>query len=383
MRPNSPIRRQLVFGAAGTALACVGVGAAIGAETDTIQLGQSVALSGPLADLGKAMHLGGKLCFDAINAKGGIRGKRIVLNALDDAYDLKKSQENLKQFFDNKSIFGLFTVMGTPMVDAAMAQVKESGMLMFSPFTGAVSARPAGVRNVLGIRAGYAEEAVQLVRHLSTIGISKVAFVTQNNGFGKEILIAATAAMSQVKNKAIALATIENNASDAVAAADKIAAAEAGAVVMGLAGKPSLEFIKAIRAKQPGLALYGLSVLGAAGTIKAMGNDGAGVTLTQVVPLPTRESIAVVRDFKSAFADAKVDVEASHLTLEGYINAKAFIAIASKAPGTITPKSFIDTAWSTKRFDLGGFELNFNEVGLAASRFIELTLISRSGGFVR
>ena len=45
--------------------------------------------------------------------------------------------------------------------------------------------------------------------------------------------------------------------------------------------------------------------------------------------------------------------------------------------------AFIDTVWSIKRYDLGGFELNFDQPGRNASRFIELTMIGRGGRFIR
>ena len=50
-----------------------------------IVLGQSVALTGPAQELGKEMQQGAQTYFDAVNAAGGIRGKRIVLRTLDDS----------------------------------------------------------------------------------------------------------------------------------------------------------------------------------------------------------------------------------------------------------------------------------------------------------
>ena len=51
---------------------------------------------------------------------------------------------------------------------------------------------------------------------------------------------------------------------------------------MGLAGKPTVEFVKAIRQQRKGLPLYALSVMGAAATLKAMGDDATGITVSQV-----------------------------------------------------------------------------------------------------
>ncbi len=352
------------------------------AQTEEIVLGQSVALTGPLADLGRAISMGSKVYFDALNAKGGIKGRQVKLITLDDGYDVKRSQDNIKTLMAERGFMGLFTVMGTPMVEAAMPAIKESGLMLFAPFTGALTGRPKDVRSVLAIRASYPEEATQLVKHLATIGIKKIAVVTQNNSFGNEVLAGTLTAMDKSSLKPVMQSKVQNDGSDAGAAADKTVAAQPEAVIVGLAGKPALEFIKAVRTRQRGLQLFGLSILGAAGTIKAMGVDGEGVTLTQVVPMPTRDTIAVVREFRQAFAAAKTDIDLSHLALEGYLNAKTFAQIALRVNGPINGKSVTEAAWATKRLDLGGYEIGFTEPGSGAGRFVELTMISKTG-FVR
>jgi len=52
---------------------------------DVVRLGQSAAFSGPLAEIGAAMHRGSKVCFDAVNEQGGVHGRQIQLVARDDA----------------------------------------------------------------------------------------------------------------------------------------------------------------------------------------------------------------------------------------------------------------------------------------------------------
>lgn len=51
-------------------------------------------------------------------------------------------------------------------------------------------------------------------------------------------------------------------------------------------GTPTVEFVKAIRKQRKGMPLYALSVMGAAATLKAMGADATGITVSQVMPLP-------------------------------------------------------------------------------------------------
>jgi ABC-type branched-subunit amino acid transport system substrate-binding protein len=352
-------------------------------DTGPVRIAQSIALSGPLGELGQAMHQGAKACFASINAKGGVNGRLIELTVADDGYDVKRALTNVKGFIDDKSNFALFNCMGTPMIEAMLPQVIESGMPFFAPFSGALSARPANARNVFNIRASYADEAEQLVQHLATIGIKRIAIVYQNNSFGKEVFDATQRSMAKHKLEATAIVTVENNSSDAAPAAVKIAGSNPEAVLVGLAGKPTIDFVKAIRAQRKGLPLYALSIMGAAATLKAMGDDATGIAVSQVVPLPGNTVVPMVREFQQAWKAAGVTLEPSHLALEGYINARVFAEALRRVGKNPTRAGFIDSTWNLKRHDLGGFEVSFSDSAHNASRFVELTMVSRDGRFIR
>jgi ABC-type branched-subunit amino acid transport system substrate-binding protein len=377
------LSRRRVLGALATLPLVTRAPAWAADDTGPIKLGQSSALTGPLGELGQAMTQGAKAAFAAINAKGGVNGRAIELTTVDDGYDVRRAQGNVAQFMEDRSTFALFNCFGTPAVEAMMPQVIESGIPFFAPFTGALSARPRNARNVFNIRASYAEEAEQLVQQLITIGIRRIAIAYQNNAFGKEVFTAAQQALARHKVEPAVTATVENNATDAGAAAERVAGAEPEAVLLGLAGKPTMEFAHALRARRKGLPMYALSVMGAAATVKAMGADAMGMTVSQIVPLPGNMSLAVVRDFNQAWKASKTSLEPSHMALEGYINARVFAEALRRAGKNPTRASFIDAAWSIKQFDLGGFPVTFSEGSLNASHFVELTMVARDGRFIR
>ena len=352
-------------------------------DAGAIKIGQSVALTGPLGDLGQAIHQGAKACFAAINAKGGVNGRAIELVALDDGYDVKRALANIKTLTDERSTFALFNCMGTPMIEAMLPKVLESGVPFFAPFTGALVSRPKGAKNIFNIRASYAEEAEQLVRHLATIGIKRIGIAYQNNAFGKEVFNATQDAVAKYKLEAVSVATVESNASDAASAATKIATSSPDIVLLGLAGKPTIEFIKAIRAQRKSLPLYALSIMGSSATLKAIGEDAVGIAISQVVPLPGNTKVPLVRDFQQAWKEAGSTLEPSHVALEGYVNARVFAEVLRRTGRNPTRAGFIESAWNMKRYDLGGFEVGFADSSKNASQFVELTMVSREGRFIR
>ena len=374
-------RRTLLAGTAAVALPWLQAGPA-NAQESQIVLGQSTDLTGPLGELGSAMHQGAQAAFAAVNARGGIQGRSIVLNTLDDQYDVQKGLANVKQLMADPNTFALFNCMGTANVEAMLPMVLESGIPFFAPFTGAQLSR-VPQRNVFNIRASYAEEAEKLVQHLHTLGIKRIAIAYQANSFGKEVFNATQRSMAKLGLPDGPSATVENNASDAAAAAAKIAQAQPEAVLIGLAGKPAMEFVKSFRALRRGTSLYGLSVLGTSANIAALGADGVGMALTQVMPLPTNPVVPVSREFMQAWKAIGAKAEPSHLALEGYINARVFCEALQRAGKNPTRASFIDATWSLRKLDLGGFEVHATEPGRNASRFVELTLVGRDGKYVR
>lgn len=374
-------RRTLLAGTAAVALPWLQAGSA-NAQESQIVLGQSTDLTGPLGELGSAMHQGAQAAFAAVNARGGIQGRSIVLNTLDDQYDVQKGLANVKQLMADPNTFALFNCMGTANVEAMLPMVLESGIPFFAPFTGAQLSR-VPQRNVFNIRASYAEEAEKLVQHLNTLGIKRIAIAYQANSFGKEVFNATQRSMAKLGLPDGPSATVENNASDAAAAAAKIAQAQPEAVLIGLAGKPAMEFVKSFRALRRGTSLYGLSVLGTSANIAALGADGVGMALTQVMPLPTNPVVPVSREFMQAWKAIGAKAEPSHLALEGYINARVFCEALQRAGKNPTRASFIDATWSLRKLDLGGFEVHATEPGRNASRFVELTLVGRDGKYVR
>jgi branched-chain amino acid transport system substrate-binding protein len=374
--------RNILVGVATALLASTSALAEPGVTNDAITLGQSTALSGPLGDLGQEVLKGSKAYFDALNARGGINGRKIVLISKDDAYDPKKTVENVEAFIAGGETFALFGTFGTPNNEALIPVALKAGMPVLMPYTGAPSIRKPELVGVFNLRASYADEAEKLIQHLTTIGFKKIGIAYQNNSFGKEVLTAATAALEQRQLKPVAAVSVENNASDAAAAATKLLAAQPDALVLGLAGKPTIEVIKNVNQSRKGLQMYALSVLATAGNLKALGNDGSGVAISQVVPFPSNTVMPLVRDYQQAMKAAGVN-EFSHLSLEGYLNARVVAEGIRRAGRNLSRESLITSLQSINRMDMGGMEIGFGKGASSASKFVELTVINSQGRLVK
>src|SRR5829696_6796156 len=96
-----------------------GLAAEPGVSPDKIVIGQSAGFTGSVAGTVKELTAGAQLYFDHVNAKGGVHGRRIVLESMDDGFDPKRSPEIFKKLIEEKKVFAMFLSRGTPTNEAA------------------------------------------------------------------------------------------------------------------------------------------------------------------------------------------------------------------------------------------------------------------------
>ena len=65
--------------------------------SDTIAIGRSLPLTGPIASYGAAKRDGADAYIHKVNNAGGVAGRQIKLATLDDAYEPQKAISNLRR----------------------------------------------------------------------------------------------------------------------------------------------------------------------------------------------------------------------------------------------------------------------------------------------
>ena len=169
-------RRQLIQSAAGLGLASLGV--PVLAQQGRIVLGQSAALSGPASALGEQFRVGAQLLFDRVNSRGGINGRLIDLQSLDDGYEPDRCAENTKKLIDS-GVFALFGYIGTPTGVVALPIATAARVPWIAPFTGAEALRAPFNRYAFHVRASYFDETAEIVKQLTSVGSSGSASSTR------------------------------------------------------------------------------------------------------------------------------------------------------------------------------------------------------------
>ena len=285
-------------------------------------LGQSAALSGPAAQLGIQFHLGAKLYFDQLNTQGGVLRRQLVIRQLDDGYQPDRCAANTRQLID-EDVFALFGYIGTPTSVAALPLAQQAKVPFFAPFTGAMVLREPFNRGTFHLRASYNDETAAIVKHLTGLGLTRIAVFYQNDSYGKAGLDGVTLTLSAVGIKPVAQATVERNSVDVAAAVATLNASAPHAVVQISAYKSCAAYIRAARKAGFGGTFYIVSFVGTQALADELGKDGAGAVVTQVVPSPYNPARAIARDFVDACKKAG-NVQPNFSAMEGFLAAKIF-----------------------------------------------------------
>ncbi|HEV7912631.1 MAG TPA: ABC transporter substrate-binding protein [Albitalea sp.] len=363
---------------AGLGLATLGVPA--WAELgNKIVLGQSAAFTGPASALGDQFKKGAQLLFDKVNSRGGVGGRLIELQSLDDGYEPERCSANTRKLIDS-GVFALFGYIGTPTSLAALPLATQAQLPFVAPFTGAEALRTPLNRYAFHVRASYFNETAEIVKQLAAVNIRKIAVFYQNDSYGKAGLEGVKRALSPLGLEPAALGTVERNTVAVDAAVASIVAAKPDAIVQISAYKSCAAFIRAARKAGFGGTFYNVSFVGTQALASELGADGRGVVVSQVMPFPFSPATAVATEYLDAGKAAIGEkFQPNYSSIEGYVAAKTLVEGLRRAGARPTADSLIGGLEAMHEFDLGGFRVDFSAQKHAGSKFVDLTILSADG----
>jgi len=378
------MKRALVVAA--TAIAALAATFAARAEDGitptSILVGQSAALTGPAAQLGIQMRDGAKLWFDAVNAQGGIHGRRIELKTRDDQYESRLAAENTRRLIEDDKVFLLFAYVGTPTSQASLPIFTAAKVPFVAPFTGAELLRTPFNRYIFNVRASYFDETEKIVDQLARSGVKRFAVFYQNDAYGQAGLEGVNRALARRDMKTVALGTVERNTTNVAEAVKTIHAAQPEAIVMVSAYTSVAEFVREMRKAGSIAQFCNVSFVGSKALADALGKDGHGVIIAQVVPFPWSPLTPVVGEYLD-LAKRAGNVDINFSSLEGFIGAKVLVEALKRAGKDPTRAKFIAAMESMSNYEIGGFSVRFSPENHNGSHYVDLSMIGRDGKFIR
>src|SRR5687767_14274519 len=372
---------HILIGAAALAPALAAAQTAPGVYPDKIVLGQSAVFSGPAAQLGIQMRNGIKSYLDYVNERGGVHGRKLELVTEDDQYESKVAPVATKKLIEQHRVFALMGYVGTPTGVAHLPVVTQAKVPLVGMFTGAEVLRAPFNRYVFHVRASYYDETEKIVEHVLSTGGKKISVFYQDDAYGEAGRKGTEVALERRKMKIHSTGTVERNTVKVEAAARAIHATQPDAVVMVSAYTSIAAFVREMQKLGSGATFYNVSFVGSKALADALGKDGVGVAISQVVPFPWGTAVPVVKEYqqlakKGGFTDYNFSA------LEGFLSAKVMVEGLRRTGRELNREKFVD-AMEKMDVDLGGFYVSYSPKNHAGSKFVDLTIIARDGKFLR
>lgn len=330
---RSPGRRsalsRFLVAAACTALPAVGAQAqfenrAEGISKDQVVVGTSVALSGTLAYMGKAIEEGMKVYFDEVNQKGGVNGRKIRLITYDDEFKPAKTVANAKLLVERDNALALVGVLGTPTVLAAYEYLQEKRVPMIGALSisDAVSTPPRDL--IYALPSPQSTEAAAYIDYaVKNLNAKRVAILYQNDSWGKPAMEVAEKRLATHGMKVVESQTFERLATDLTSQVFRLKESNPDVVIVYALGQQAASFFKAAEKLSWNPTVFGAGGLNDSKFIELL--DGKPVKLYVASYYdPIDGNNPAIRQFVDAYGKMFSGNKPSSLALMGYSAASVF-----------------------------------------------------------
>lgn len=365
-----------------------------GVTPEKVRLGMSAAFSGSAREIGRSMRLGVETYLNLKNDEGGIHGRIIELEALNDGYEPAQAVENLQAFVDaEKGVFALLGNVGTPTAQAILPRLLEHRMLLFGAFSGAsLLRRSPPDRYVFNYRASYAEETAAIIHYfvkVKGIDAKRIAVFYQDDSYGKDGLSGVLDALREydVKPADVVRAAYQRNTAQIEQAVREIISNldKVDAIVQVSTYSASAEFTRVLRRVGFDGRLANVSFVGS----RALAENfqeidatlGEGIIVTQVVPPFSSFSTGVLR-YREALKKYYPNEQPDFISLEGFIVATIFCEALERVGRHFTEEEVINTLEKMHNYELGiGAKISFSADDHQASHRVWGAVLNAEGTY--
>lgn len=359
--------------------AALQAGAALAAAGPLV-IGQTADFSGPQASAVKETTAAARAYFDRVNKAGGVNGRPIVLESIDDGFDPKRTAENARKLIAEKQPLALMLSRGTANAEALIPVTQQYRIAVLGPVGGSERMHNPADHYLFNLRPPHKYEAQKAVGQLASQGLQHIAVVYVDDAMGNDAVKGAIAGLEAAGLQPAALAKIPRGEPRVEEAVEAMVKAQPDAVVGLCIPKSCAALVHRMREKGLLAQFVSMSNTSSSGYVKNLGADARGVIVTQVYPYPYNDSTGAAKEFHHLAAE--YHLATSYSAMEGFIAAKVMTEALRRAGANPTPQSLI-AALEKMDYDVGNFPIAFAGHGRSGNEFMEMTMISRGGRFIR
>jgi len=341
----------------------VGAAQAQGVSATTVVLGQSTPLSGPAQAAGEEMRNGVLAYLRAFNDAGGAHGRRIELATLDDAGDPARALANTQRLVEQLRVFALIAYPEASVTREVLAAAQRGRVPFIAPLTGADLVRLPH-RTIVTVRASRTEELERVVAHYAQLGLKRYALEVGGSSEPAEWRDALGRTLRKLRL-------------DAAVGVD-----DADVVVLAAPVREAADLVRSLKRSGSRAQIVALSTAEAGPLASALGREGAGVALSQVVPPLERTSLPVVAEYRAAYAKETGGKPYTTTSFEAYLGAKVFAEAVRRAGPALTRDALLQAVETMTAYDAGGYLLVYGRGDRHGSSRIDLVAIGGDGALL-
>jgi ABC-type branched-subunit amino acid transport system substrate-binding protein len=340
----------------------------------------SAAFAGSSQGLGIELYRGSMAYFEAVNAAGGVNGRRIAIRSYNDGYNPIPAIDNTIALIGQDDVFLLFDYVGTPTVTRILPLLKrysDAHTYLFFPFTGAQPQREYPYDEfVFNLRASYRQETAGLTDHFVELGRERIGVFYQADAYGRSGWDGVKRALASHGLDIVAEATYRRGADFSQSFQPQVEilqTADAEAVILIGSYQACAGFIRDAREAGWHVPIANVSFVGSENLLNLLLEAGrtAGKDYTQnlinsqVVPSYEDTSLPAVREYRELMDRydpvpprelAEADYERlrySYVSFEGFLNAKLLVEILERLGESPTRRRIRETVEGIHDLDLG------------------------------
>jgi branched-chain amino acid transport system substrate-binding protein len=331
-----------------------------GASDTTIKIGQTYPLSGP--DSGAAFGARAMAAYFAmLNDKGGINGRKIDLQTLDDGYSPPRTVEQTRRLVESDGVLLMFASLGTPTSEAVRPYLNNKKVPQLFLVSGASSVvDPKRFPWTMAGIPSYAAEGRIFAKYiLAEKPDAKVAILYQGDDFGRDHLDAFIGELGDRASKMV-VAKASYQITDPTLSSQMITLRNSGAdtVYLITQGRASPQSVTAVRALgwNPLILLPGVStskgIIGSVGDEALKGIVSGGYMKDATDPAyaddpPVKEYLAWVEKYVPS-SDRRIDISAPN----GFIAAQLMAEVLRRCGDDLTRANVLQQATHLKDFSM-------------------------------
>jgi len=362
---------------------CVASAQETGVTGDKVLIGRVTPRSNAVfGDIARLRAVSADAWFAAVNASGGVHGRKIVVIDRDDGYTPAQAGTELRKLIQQERVFALLGAWGSPTLPVV---VQEAETLKI-PLVGAMSMGDDGrngfKRYVFPVRTSPSNEAHASVQHQVTLGLQRLAVLHSTEAFGPDGGKAYVEALRRSGIQPVAVVSYSIKDSPAQVA-QRLHAAQPQAIFISTLPKPFSQVLKAYRKMQGTAKIVGFSVLSVDQFRTELGELASGMVMTQVTPPHNKSIIPLVAEYRGALAKyAPAGTAVTEHGLDAFLEAKVLVEGLKRAGRDLSREKLVRALESLNNADFGGVNVRYSGNDRTGSTYVNLLLIGSGGRLV-